>query len=490
LRLTELTGASAPGQGGVEIAGLAADSREVRPGFLFAALSGSKTDGGRFIDDALRNGAAAILAAPNAALEEMLAARGVPFVADANPRLRLARLAAAFFGAQPDTVAAVTGTNGKTSVATFTRQIWTSLGHRAASLGTLGVQGPGFEVTLAHTTPDPVLLHRLLAELAAAGVDHLAMEASSHGLDQYRLDGVRIRAAAFTNLTHDHLDYHADVEAYFAAKMRLFDAVLPEGGVAVVNADSDWYDAVRQRIASRGHRLIGYGVKAGDLRIERLTPHAHGIQLEATIFGTRQVIDLPLVGAFQAANALCALGLAIACGAEISPAVAALGRLTGVPGRMQSVATTPTGAPVFVDYAHTPDALQTVLTALRPHAIGRLAVVFGCGGDRDRTKRPLMGRIAANLADLVYVTDDNPRGEEPAAIRAAILATCPGAVEIGDRGEAIRTAIAGLHAGDVLVIAGKGHEQGQNVGGVVRPFDDASVARAAIATLPSSRQVH
>jgi len=482
LRLTDLIRASAPA---LEISGLAADSRAVKPGFLFAALAGARTEGARFIDDAIRNGAVAVLAAPDASLEQRLAAVKIAFVADAEPRARLAAIAATFFGRQPGTIAAVTGTNGKTSVATFTRQIWAHLGHEAASLGTLGVQASGFEVVLAHTTPDPITLHRLLAELAGRGVDHLAMEASSHGLDQHRLDAVKVRAAAFTNLTRDHLDYHPSVEAYFAAKMRLFDAVMAPGGAAVVNADSDWYGAVAELAQARGHRLISYGERGADLRIERLAPHTHGLHLDVTIFGARRAVDLPLVGAFQAGNALCALGLAVACGADANKAADALGELAGVPGRMQSVATTAAGAPIFVDYAHTPDALDTVLRALRPHASGRLVAVFGCGGDRDRGKRPLMGRIAADLADIAYVTDDNPRTEDAAGIRAAIMAACPGGIEIGDRAAAIAAAIAGLQAGDVLVIAGKGHEQGQIVGSEVRPFDDAAVARAAL-----SRQVH
>lgn len=487
MQLTDLIGATAPALeiAGPDIVGLASDSRAVKPGFLFAALAGVKTDGARFIDDAVRNGAAAVLAEPDAELAQRLAAANVAFVADAEPRARLAAIAATFFGRQPATVAAVTGTNGKTSVATFTRQIWTQLGFAAGSLGTLGVQAPGFEVVLAHTTPDPITLHRLLAELAGRGVDHLAMEASSHGLDQHRLDAVQVRAAAFTNLTRDHLDYHPSVEAYFAAKMRLFDAVMPPGGTAVVNADSDWYGAVAELAQARGHRLISYGARGADLRIERLAPHAHGLHLDLTLFGARHAIDLPLVGTFQAGNALCALGLVIACGADAGKAVAALSHLSGVPGRMQAVATTAAGAPIFVDYAHTPDALETVLRALRPHASGRLVVVFGCGGDRDRGKRPLMGRLAAELADVAYVTDDNPRTEDATGIRAAIMAACPGGIEIGDRAAAIDTAVTGLQAGDVLVIAGKGHEQGQIVGNVVRPFDDAAVARAA-----ATRRVH
>jgi UDP-N-acetylmuramoyl-L-alanyl-D-glutamate--2,6-diaminopimelate ligase len=476
LRLTDLLGTPAAA---LEIGGLTADSRQVAPGWLFAALAGTTTDGARFVDDALARGAAAVLATPDAALEARVRASGAAFIADANPRQRLAHLAARFHGAQPATIAAVTGTNGKTSVATFTRELWEKLGLSAASLGTLGVHAAGFDLVLAHTTPDPVTLHDALAQLARHGVTHLAMEASSHGLAQHRLDGVAIRAAAFTNLTRDHLDYHATAEDYLAAKMRLFDTLLPAGAPAVLNADSDWYETVAASCTARGQKILSYGYAGREMRIERLLPHAGGVQMKAELFGHAFDIALPLVGGFQASNALCALGLVAACGADLDKAVAALATLSGVPGRMQRVAEGRSGAPIFVDYAHTPDALETVLNALRPHTVGRLSLVFGAGGDRDRGKRPQMGAIAARLADIAYVTDDNPRGEDPASIRAAILAACPGAIEIGDRAAAIGAAIAGLGAGDVLLIAGKGHEQGQTIAGVVRPFDDAHEARAA-----------
>ena len=463
----------------IEISGIAADSREVRPGYLFAALSGTRRDGAEYIEDAIRHGAVAVLAEPRAEVRR----RDIPVLTDANPRRRLAFMAARFYGAQPAVIAAVTGTNGKTSVASFTRQIWTALGHKAASLGTLGVFGPGIDLPLGHTTPDPVVLHRMLAEIKHHGIEHLALEASSHGLDQHRLDAVELMAAGFTNLTRDHFDYHPTMEGYLAAKLRLFDALLRPGGTAVVNADDPVLPAIEAVCRGRGHRLMTFGRDGKELQIVAVIPHARGQHLTADVLGRRIDIDLPLVGSFQAGNVLCALGLVIACGGDADRAIAALPRLDGVPGRMQLVATHPQGAPVFVDYAHTPDALETVLRGLRPHTERRLSVVFGCGGDRDRGKRPLMGRIAAELADRVIVTDDNPRSEDPASIRQAILAASPGAIEIGDRAAAIQAGVAGLRAGDVLVLAGKGHERGQIIGSEVRPFDDAEVARAAVASL-------
>ncbi len=480
MRLSELTDdKTLGGAADVEISGLAADSRDVRQGYLFAALEGTNRDGGDFIDDALSRGAVALLTdarrsnrPPNVAL-----------LSDVNPRRRLAFLAARFYRRQPKVIAAVTGTNGKTSVASFTRQIWTRLGHKAASLGTLGVVAPGFEMPLSHTTPDPVTLHRLLAELQAAGVEHLALEASSHGLDQYRLDAVKVTAAAFTNLTRDHFDYHNSPEAYLGAKLRLFDAILAPGGTAVANADADVFPAIESVCRGRGHRLIAYGREGRELRILDIRSTARGQHVEAEVFGRRAAIDLPLAGSFQAGNALCALGLAVGAGAEPAAALAALPMLAGVPGRMQWVANHPNGAPIYVDYAHSPDALATVLTALRPHTAGHLVVVFGCGGDRDRGKRPEMGRIAERLADRVIVTDDNPRSEEPAAIRRAVLEGCPEGEEIGDRASAIRAGIESLEPGDLLLIAGKGHERGQIVGTVTKPFDDAAVARAAVADI-------
>ncbi len=461
-----------------EIAGIASDSRKVAQGFLFAALPGAAADGRRFIADAVARGAVAVLATPGTEVPQ-----GVPLVAEAEPRRALALAAAKFYGAQPAVICAVTGTNGKTSVAAFARQLWERLGRRAASIGTLGIVAPSGAVAGALTTPDPVALHATLARLAAEGVDRLALEASSHGIAQSRLDGVRLAAAAFTNLTRDHLDYHADMDSYRAAKLRLFDTVLPAGGTAVLNADSPEYDAFAAVCRARGHRIVGYGTRGAGIRLEGIEPRPHGSRIRFTVDGDAYELELALVGGFQAMNALCALGLVLATGGAAEDAAGALAHLVGARGRLELAATHPSGAPIYVDYAHTPDALENVLTALRPHVDGRLVVVFGCGGDRDRGKRPQMGRVAQKLADDVIVTDDNPRTEDAAAIRAEIVPGCPGAREIADRAEAIYQAAAGLRAGDVLVLAGKGHESGQIVGTEVRPFDDAEVARAAVAAL-------
>jgi UDP-N-acetylmuramoyl-L-alanyl-D-glutamate--2,6-diaminopimelate ligase len=463
-----------------EIGGLTADSREVRPGDLFAALPGTRVDGREFISDALKRGASAVLAPLGTGIGDAPAT----LVIDSNPQRRFAQAAARFFAPQPGTVAAVTGTNGKTSVANFTRQIWAQLGMPAASLGTLGLAAPGRVVAGSMTTPDPVNLHRTLGQLARDGVTHVAMEASSHGLDQFRLDGVVLTAAAFTNLTRDHLDYHHDMEGYWRAKRRLFTDVMAPRHAAVVNADSPYADDLVAHCRRSGHRIFTYGLKGEAIRLARATPTAQGQDLELVAAGGVHRIHLPLAGAFQAANAACALGLVLACdGTLAAKAIAALEKLEGVPGRLQHVATTPAGAAIYVDYAHTPDALTTILAALRPHAARRLIVVFGCGGDRDAGKRPVMGRIAAEMADVAIVTDDNPRSEDPAAIRAQVLAGAPGAREIGDRHEAIRIAVRELGAGDVLVLAGKGHESGQILKDRTLPFDDAVEARRMVAEL-------
>ena len=475
-----MTVASDPAQ--IEIAGLTADSRQVEPGFLFAAMPGNRADGRDFIGGAVERGAVAILAPPGAGVSGSAAGpdrQGVALIVDENPRRRFALMAARFFSEQPSTVAAVTGTNGKTSVVWFLRQIWAGLGHEAASLGTLGLHAPDVEMTGRLTTPDPVELHRTLARLKLAGVNHLAMEASSHGLAQYRLDGVRVGAAAFTNLSRDHLDYHGSADAYLAAKSRLFSDVIADGGTAVLNADAA--DAANMESIARRRNLpvLSFGTKGRDIRLDRIETLEDAQRLTVTIDGETTPVLLPLAGNFQAWNALCALGLAIATGAEPEAALAALETLQGVPGRLEHVARMNSGARVYVDYAHTPDALASVLRALRPQTQGKLVVVFGCGGDRDPGKRPEMGRIAARLADTVVVTDDNPRGEQPSDIRRQIVAACPEATEIGDRAEAIAHALSGLSGGDVLVIAGKGHETGQTIGDRVLPFDDAEVARTA-----------
>jgi UDP-N-acetylmuramoyl-L-alanyl-D-glutamate--2,6-diaminopimelate ligase len=481
LRVLLGPGVTVTGGGGdvAEIAGLSADSRSVQPGWLFAALPGTRTDGRRFVAEAIARGAAAILAPLDLAEAEL----GLPLILDPDPRRRLALIAARFYNRQPRRIVAVTGTSGKTSIAYFAMQLWTALGDPAASLGTLGLIAPGGRAAPGLTTPDPIRLHALLAELATSGVEHLALEASSHGLDQRRLDGVNLVAAAFTNLSRDHFDYHGSFEPYLAAKRRLFSELLPPGGTAVLNADQPEFEPLAVLCRTRGIDVLDYGEAAARLRLIEHLPQIDGHIISFAVDGRQHTIQSPLVGAFQAGNLLAALGLVLATGADPDAAAGLLGRLEGAPGRMQRVGRHPSGAPVFVDYAHKPDALAKVLDALRPHTEQRLVVVFGCGGDRDPGKRPEMGEIAAARADRVYVTDDNPRGEDPALIRRAIVAACPGAIEIGDRRAAIRSAIAGLEAGDVLVVAGKGHETGQIVGGRVLPFDDAVEVRAALAEL-------
>ena len=459
------------------LTGLASDSRKVKPGYLFAALAGTKTDGARFVKDAVARGAVAVLGAP--ALADDVAALGVRFIADENPRAGLAHLASLFFTGQPEIVAAVTGTKGKSSIVAFLREIWTALGKPAASLGTVGVIGPAGEMPLSHTTPDPVEIHELLAQLKKDGVDHLAIEASSHGLDQHRLDGVKISGCGFTNITRDHMDYHPTFEDYLAAKLRLFTEVVQNGGVAVVNADAEHADRFIDAAKARGLRLITVGRKGDTIRLGRREDHGGAQALTLSYQGRIFYIELPQAGEFQASNALVAAGLAIGLGDDADKVFAALEHLKGAPGRMEKVAFAASGAPVYVDYAHTPDSLEKILEALRPHTAGRLHVVFGCGGDRDKGKRPLMGAIAVKLADDVIVTDDNPRTEDAATIRREILAAAPGAREIGDRAEAIRAAVADLKTGDVLVLAGKGHETGQYIKGEVHPFSDREQAIAA-----------
>ncbi len=456
----------------MEITGLTVDSRQVKPGYLFAALPGSQVDGREFIARAIDAGAVAILVPRDT---EVNGADNTLIIYDKNPRLRFADMAATFYAKQPKMTAAITGTNGKSSCVTFIRELWAMLGHQAASVGTLGITAPGLEISGGLTTPDPAGLHARLAEITEKGVTHLAMEASSHGLDQYRMDGVNVRIAAFTNLSRDHLDYHADMDAYLKAKLRLFEELLRPGGKAVLNADAPEFDQLVDALDGYSQKVISYGKKGTDICLKDATPCAEGQKLSLEIQGTAYEITLPLAGYFQTENALCSLGVVLASGASADDVVPLLEKLSGVPGRMEHIA-----QGVYVDYAHTPDALETVLKALRPHTSGKLHVVFGCGGDRDKGKRPEMGKVAEKLADQVIVTDDNPRSEDPDVIRQEITQACPGAKEIGDRKQAITTAIAALEDGDVLLIAGKGHETGQIVGDQVLPFDDRLIAKEVI----------
>ena len=461
----------------MRLTGVTADSRAVRPGMLYAALPGARADGRAFIPDAVARGAAVVLAPVGTAWPMDVPIR--PMILDAEPRRALARFAAMQAGPQPDRIVAITGTNGKTSTAEFLRQILAGSGVEAASLGTLGLITQAGHGNPGLTTPDPVALAETLAALARDGVQAVALEASSHGLDQFRLDGVRLAAAGFSNLTRDHLDYHGAMEAYRAAKLRLFDALLPHGAPAVVSTalDAATMDALRGIAARRGLALHRVGEDGDLLRLLRAVPQPGGQVLEIDAGGVRRELALPLPGRFQADNALLAAGLAITTGT--AGALDQLAALRGVRGRMELAATLPNGAAIYVDYAHTPDALDRLLSALRPHTAGRLHVVLGAGGDRDPGKRPLMG-IAARAADRAIVTDDNPRSEDPAAIRRAVLAALPGGIEIGDRAAAIAAAMNGLAPGDVLAVAGKGHEQGQTIGGTVLPFDDVSVVRGLL----------
>lgn len=462
----------------VDVKGLAVDSRAVKPGDLFFALAGSKTDGSRFIESAIAAGAVAI------AGEQPAKDHRVPFVVTPNPRRALALAAARFYPKQPATIAAVTGTSGKTSVAAFTRQIWQRLGHASASIGTIGLVSPKRTVYGSLTTPDPIALHRQLDEIANDGVTHLAFEASSHGLDQFRLDGVRVAAGGFTNLTRDHMDYHPDVAHYLAAKLRLFrDLVVPDGA-AVISADHDCSQQVIDAARERNLRIVAVGRNvdgAGEgIRLVDATVDGFAQQLTLEHRGRKHMVKLPLVGEFQIENAFIAAGLAIGTGSDVDAVLASLEHLEGAKGRLERVGEH-NGAPIFVDYAHKPDALAKALQALRPYAERKLVVVFGAGGDRDAGKRPLMGAIAAENADHVIITDDNPRSENPQKIRAAILDAAKGATDIGDRAEAIKVGIAGLQPGDALLIAGKGHETGQIVGDKTLPFSDHDAVAAALA---------
>ena len=483
MRLDELTHKKLPdaNMAAVDICGLSADSRTVQPGYLFAALAGVEADGRSFVGQAIENGAAAILTQ-----EPMVAS--VPVVTSDNPRRDLALMAARFFEAQPPHIAAITGTNGKTSSAIFLRQLFAAAGHKAASLGTLGIdmggEGDGFEAMLDHTTPEPVRLHAALRDLVAHQVTHVAMEASSHGLAQFRLDGVQLSLAGFTNLSRDHLDYHSSPEAYAAAKQRLFTDILAADGTAVITMTHEAGSAMAAACADAGRKVLEVGRVGDAVHMAITARRTTSLDVAIEIDGARHDVALPLIGDFQIENLTLALGMAQAAGMDSAIMLEACRDLQPPRGRMQLAGRTSEGAAVFVDYAHTPDALENALTALRRHVPegGRLLVMFGCGGDRDSGKRPEMGAVAANHADMVFVTDDNPRHEDAADIRAAIMATCPDATEIGDRGAAIEAVLAAAQADDLVLLAGKGHESGQIIGDIILPFDDATMAQSILAS--------
>lgn len=463
----------------IDVAGLTADSRQVQPGDLFVAVTGSKANGSTYIADALKRGAVAVVTEAGSDAD----ASSAPVLKLSEPRAFLARAAAAFYGRQPETMVAVTGTAGKTSVASFTRQIWAHSGFAAAMIGTTGVVAPGRNDYGSLTTPDPVSLHKLLAELADAGVTHAAMEASSHGLDQSRLDGVRLSAAAFTNLGRDHMDYHPTVEHYMASKMRLFNALLPKGAPAVIFADDQWSDQAIAAARKAKLEVRTVGRKGDYISLKRVEHFRHKQSAEVHVGDDIFEIHIPLAGDFQVANALVAAGLAMSTGISPKAAFSALEKLQGASGRLELVGQTKDGALAYVDYAHKPDALENVLASVRPFTTGRVVVVFGCGGDRDKGKRPIMGEIATRLADVTIVTDDNPRSEIPEVIRAEIMTAAKGAIEIGDRAQAIRTAVGMLKTGDTLIVAGKGHEEGQTIGSATLPFSDHAEVRKALGGL-------
>ena len=467
----------------IDVVGITSASSNVAPGFIFAGLPGSKVDGAKYVPDAIARGARAIIVRPGMGIS---VAEGVALIEVDNPHRALAMIAAKFAGAQPKIAVAVTGTSGKTSVADFTRQIFAHLGRKAASVGTIGVVKPDGAIYGSLTTPDPVTLHQTLRTLADEGVTHLAFEASSHGLDQHRLDGVELTAAAFTNLGRDHMDYHPTVEAYLNAKLRLFTQLLPPGQTAVINADSDVAAHVSDIAKQRGHRLLTVGRKGDALKLTDVSRDGFHQVLNISAEGQSHRIQLPLVGAYQVENALVAAGLAIATGEKTTAVLAALSHLKGVPGRLEIVGQA-NGGLAIVDYAHKPEALAAALAACRPFVSGKLISVFGCGGDRDKGKRPIMGRISTENADMTIVTDDNPRSEQPAIIRSEILAAAPGAREIGDRAQAIATAVAMMGPGDVVLVAGKGHETGQIIGDVVVPFSDHDEISRALLRASESR---
>lgn len=467
--------------GDMVVTGLSSDSRHVRAGELFFALPGVKADGAAFIAEAVHRGTVGVVASRRMADADI----GVPVMEVADPRRALALASARFYAAQPATMVAITGTSGKTSVASFTRQIWEQAGLAAASIGTTGVVAPGRDEYGELTTPDPISLHKLLGELAGAGVTHGAMEASSHGLSQRRLDGVKLAAAAFTNLGRDHMDYHPTVEEYHQAKMRLFDTLLPQGAPAVIFADDAWSQVTMDTVRRAGRELLTVGRSGTFITIKRAEHERHRQHGEVEHGGRIYEIDLPLAGEFQLSNALVAAGLAIATGLDAASVFRALKHLKGASGRLELAGMAKNGAQVYVDYAHKPEALENVLQAVRPFTTGRVILVFGCGGDRDRGKRPIMGEIARRLADIAIVTDDNPRSEEASEIRAEIMTAIPDALEIGDRRKAIHTAIAMLQTGDTLIVAGKGHEHGQKIGEREYPFSDHEEVSKALEGLGS-----
>jgi len=471
MRLRDLAGVDSDS----EVTGFAIDHRKVAPGSVFGAFKGQAFNGEDFIPIAVDRGAVAVVARPEAAVPR------VPHLADDNPRRRFADLAAKFYAPYPETVVAVTGTNGKTSTVEMTRQIWRMSGHRSASIGTLGVTTSDDQVKTGLTTPDIVTFLNNVAGLKRMGISHVAYEASSHGLDQHRAEGVPLVAAAFTNFSRDHLDYHETMEAYFEAKMRLFEELLPAGKPAVVWTDDAKSEEVIERAKRAGHEVLTVGRRGETIRLVEQVPTALGQTLMLEHGGRPYRLALPLIGAYQAANVLTAAGLALATAGKWDAVFSAMQRVAPVRGRLERAVITSAGAPIYIDYAHTADALDAAIGALRPHVEGRLITVFGAGGDRDQGKRPEMGAVATRMSDIVIVTDDNPRSEDPAEIRAAILAGAPGALEVGGRREAIAEAVRRAKAGDIILVAGKGHETGQIVGDRVLPFDDALVAREVAA---------
>lgn len=455
------------------ITGLSADSRQIKPGMIFAALPGTAMDGRDFIPQAEANGAAAVLSVGGTTAN-------VPVVLDRNPRLVYAQLAAKLYPGQPKTLVAMTGTNGKSSTVEFLRQIWTYAGFNAACFGTLGVTSPEGYKSMSHTTPDALALHQTLSELAQSGVTHAAMEASSHGLKQYRMDAVDVTASGFSNLTQDHFDYHPNVQDYFTSKARLFIDLTPRSAPVVINTNDKFGRHLVEVCQGLGQDVLQVGWTGEDIRIDEVMPYSAGQKLTLIVQGERRLVDLPLVGEFQVLNAVAALGLAIKTGVEIDTAIEALGHLKGVAGRLELAGATKAGAPIYVDFAHTEDGLEKLLRSVRPHTEGDIVVVFGCGGDRDPDKRSKMGAVAAKLAEQAIVTDDNPRTEDAASIRKAVLKGCPQATEIGDRAAAIAEGIHRLGPDDCLVIAGKGHEQGQIIGDKTISFSDVEVARGLL----------